>query len=237
MSRSAEAGSPTGNTLLDAVPEVPLARIMAQARRVELSGRRPVYEPSEPIRSVYFPLSAVVSLVALDGEGSGVQVATVGREGMVGLPVFFGATTTPNIRAIAQIPGRAISIPTAAFVEQSRGPGRLHDVMSSYANAMFTLAAQEVACNRLHNLRERCSRELLMADDRAGGAEFPLTHELLAEMLGVRRASVSVAAAGFQEAGLIRYRRGRIAVTDRPGLEAVTCDCYKIIRDAFALAA
>ncbi len=227
----------TGNALLDAVSASERDRLLAQARRVELRWRRPMYEPTEPIRSVFFPLSGVVSLIALDGEGSGVQVATVGREGMVGLPVYFGASATPNIRAIAHIPGVAICLPATCFAEEARGPGRLHDVMDAYTHAMFTLAAQEVACNRLHNLLERCSLELLMADDPAGGEDFPLTQELVAEMLGVRRASVSVAAASLQEAGFIRYRRGRISVVDRAGLEGATCDCYTIIRDAFARAA
>ncbi len=121
------------------------------------------------------------------------------------LPVYFGASATPNIRAIAHIPGVAICLPATCFAEEARGPGRLHDVMDAYTHAMFTLAAQEVACNRLHNLLERCSLELLMADDPAGGEDFPLTQELVAEMLA--------------------------------GLEGATCDCYTIIRDAFARAA
>ncbi len=184
-----------------------------------------IFEPGARIPDVYFPQSSVCSIVKVMNDGRRVEVGTTGFEGMVGLPVFIGAESTP-FQCFVQIPGLGSRIEADAFRRASARGSVLHDIMLPYAQYLFDQAAHSVACNRLHSIDLRCARWLLMTHDRVGEAErFPLTQEFLALMLGVRRASVSVAAEALHKAGPIRYRRGSIMV-DRPGLDAAGCECY-----------
>ena len=199
-----------------------------------------------PVHSVYFPRTAVFSLLTpLEGEPP-VEAATVGREGFVGTPVVLGARTTA-VQALAQVPGTAARLDAGRLTDWLQAPGRLSEALGGtslfplllrYAQALQEQTAQSVACNRLHTLEERCARWLLMTHDRVGADQgvdqFPLTQDFLAFMLGVRRASVTVAAGMLQQAGLIKYSRGRIAVRDRAGLEAASCECYGVVKRKYA---
>jgi CRP-like cAMP-binding protein len=217
-----------GNRLLAAVPAADRRRMQERMEPVKFDLRQPVYEPGKPIEYVYFPLTAVISMLAVMDDGQAVEVATMGNEGMAGLPVFLGATTSPDL-AFAQIPGRALRMPAGEFRELANGAGVVQALLQRYTQAFFVQLAQGAACNRLHSLDQRLARWLLMTHDRVGQDQFPLTQEFMAQMLGVRRATVTEAAGRLQQAGLITYRRGIITILDRPGLEAASCECYRII--------
>jgi CRP-like cAMP-binding protein len=170
--------------------------------------------------------------VALAEDSTAIEVATVGKDGMVGLPVYLGADRTAS-QAICQVPGTAWRIEAEAFRDEVNSSRRLHGLLQAYTLALLTLMAQTAACNRIHSMEQRCARWLLIARDRVGVDEFPMTQECLAQLLGVRRATVTGAASVLQKAGWIRYRRGHIAVVDRDGLEAACCRCYRTIIDEF----
>lgn len=221
----------TGNGLLDALPEADRGRIEPVLRRSVLATRQVVIEPNRLIETLYFPLTGVISLVTPTDDGSSVHVASVGAEGMVGIPVVLGEPSTPNLRAIVTVPGVALSMPASQFRRCLLQSASLHAELDRYASALLTQAAQEVACNRRHSVLERCSCWLLLAADRTRSSEFPMTQEFLAELLGTRRASVVAGAGALQKAGAIHCRRGRIAIADRHALEAFTCGCYRVIRE------
>ena len=229
-----EEGPPaSSNHLLRLLADESPAEYEALAGRLEAIASvqgAVLHEPGEPLTAAYFPLTAVCSTVRVMDDGRRVEVGTTGFEGMVGLPLFLEAESTP-FQTFVQLPGTGWRLPAPAFREAA-APGRaLHAILQRFAQYLYDQAAQLVACNRLHSVDQRCARWLLMTHDRVGGAEtFPLTHEYLAIMLGVRRASVSTAAEALQEAGRIRYRRGRISVTDRSGLEDASCECYQADR-------
>jgi CRP-like cAMP-binding protein len=217
------------NRLLRALPQKDYERLAAKLERVTLGFKQVVYEPNAPIGHVYFPLSGVISLLTVMDEGGPVEVATVGREGMVGLPVFLGDGEVPG-RAFAQIAGDALRMEADDFRAEARHPGPLQRLLLRYTQALLTQVAQSAACNRLHSVEERCARWLLQTQDRVRADQFPLTQEFMAQMLGVRRATVNVAAGILQKAGFITYTRGRITILDRPGLESASCECYAIIK-------
>jgi CRP-like cAMP-binding protein len=223
---------PGRNWLLAALPEDDFSRVSSDTEKVSLVVREVIYEPGQRIEHVYFPTSGVVSLLITTQDGSAVEIATVGNEGVVGMPVFLGAETSP-IRAISQIPGTALRMPVAAFkrIVEAAGPAR--DAIRRYSQALLNQISQSVACNHLHSVEERMCRWLLMCHDRVGADDFPLSHEFLAQMLGVRRPSVTIAAGILQKAGLVSYRRGHITILDRDALEDGACECYRVVRDAY----
>jgi CRP-like cAMP-binding protein len=193
-----------------------------------------LYEPGQRITHAYFILNAVVSLVANLESGQTVEVATIGNEGMAGLPVFLGASL-PSELANVQIAGPALRITADALRHAVALDHRsLQAVLQRYTQVVFTQLARNAACNHAHNIRQRCARWLLTSADRMHADTFDLTQEFLAQMLSVRRASVSEVASGLAEDGCIRYSRGRITVLDRDRLQANACDCYHVIRDTFA---
>jgi CRP-like cAMP-binding protein len=192
------------------------------------SGQR-LHEADGPISHVYFPRSAVASVVARMDEGGTIEVATIGNEGVVGLGSYLGDGSSP-MEVFVQIPGEAVRMNASAFRHEIRTGGALRDGIRRYAQALLTQVGQSAACNRVHAIDERCARWLLMSHDRIVGDEILLTQEFLAEMLGVRRAGVSFAAGQLKRRKLIDYRRGRIQVLDRKGLEKAACECYAIIR-------
>jgi CRP-like cAMP-binding protein len=185
--------------------------------------------PNEPIEYVYFPNSGIISLVNLTEDGGTVEAATVGNEGMVGLPLLLGTDRMIG-QAITQIVGDALRMKADVFKQEVTPASPLYSLLLRYTQALMNLISQSVACNCLHSVEDRCCRWLLLCQDRVESDEFPLTQEFLAQMLGVRRASVSVVAATLQKAGLIRYRRGKITILDRLGLEAASCECYQIVK-------
>jgi CRP-like cAMP-binding protein len=187
-----------------------------------------LHRPGEPLERVYFPLSGSVSLVGLSTEGTMVEAATIGREGTTGVPVFLTGDPGP-LQMISQVPGDAVVVSADAFRGQLvRGRG-LQDVMRRYTQAQLAQTAQTAVCNRLHELEQRAARWLLQTLDRVDGPVVALTHEFLSIMLGVQRPTVTLAVGALQTAGLVRQRRGHIEVLDRAGLEAASCECYRII--------
>jgi len=218
------------NQLLRSLPGEQYAQLLPYLEPVELTTRQVLWQPDSTIHSLYFPRTAVVSLLTPLQEDLPVEAATVGREGMAGTPVVLGVRVT-HVQAIAQVPGRAARLDAERFTTQLRhADGALFPLLLRYAQALQEQTAQSVACNRRHAIEERCARWLLMTADRVGTDEFPLTQEFLAFMLGVRRASVTVAAGMLQLAGLIEYHRGKIKVLDRNRLEAASCECYAVVR-------
>ena len=227
MPRSDAPGRTPANRLLAALSPRVFDRLRPDFEPVPLRFRDVLQEPNGSIPYVYFPSSGVVSVVvAPDGRGGGVEVGLVGREGVIGLPVFLGADSTPA-RWVVQVPGEALRMAAEDFrVHVARRP--LHDLLLLYTNAFLVQVSQSVACNALHPVEERLCRWLLTVHTRVGSDQFPLTHHFLGSMLGVRRASVTEAARGLQEEGLIRYGRGRLEVLDRPGLESAACGCHRV---------
>jgi CRP-like cAMP-binding protein len=193
--------------------------------------RDQAYRPGQPITDLYFPISAVFSLVGVT-DGRPVEVATIGREGMVGLPVFLGRSTSPNA-AFCQIPGQAALLPAVQLPPALSSGGALHGLLSRFTQATMVQIAQNVVCNTVHTLGQRAARWLLTTHDRVGRDQFQLTHEFFSQMLGASRPTVSETASKLQSGGLIRYRRGQLTITNRPGLEKAACDCYAIVRAEF----
>ena len=220
------------NHLLAVLPPDEYLQLRPMLSTVRLSARTRLVEPNRRMEAVYFPLDAVVSMWASGEAGETVEVGSIGCEGMVGLPVFFGGIqSTSGVRV--QIAGDAERMEATGLQrEAARLPG-LQRLLNLYAQALMSQVAQSTACNRLHAAEERLARWLLICRDRVGRDDIPITHEAMAMMLGVRRATVTEAAGALQTAGLIRYRRGVITVAERHRLEAASCECYGIVRAEF----
>ena len=219
------------NRLLAALPPEDLARLRPQLERVELAFRQVLHAPEEPVTAVYFPETGYCSRLAPMEDGDSAEVGLIGPEGMVGLAVLHGGDRD-GFELMVQVPGTALRMGAGAFCEALDGVPALRALLLRYALAHFEQVARTAACNGRHHTDQRLARWLLMAHDRAKDDEFPMTHEFLAMMLGVRRAGITIAAGQLQKAGFIRYERGCIEVTDRPGLESVACECYGIVRRA-----
>jgi len=219
------------NRLLAALPPDDLARLWPQFKAVELPFRQVLHASGEPIKAVYFPETGYVSMLAYLDSGDAAEVGLVGHEGMIGLPVLLGADHD-DIEAMVQSPGTALQMDSQAFREVLERIPVFRTLLLRYVLVHHGQVARTAACNGRHQIDQRLARWLLMAHDRAEGDEFPMTHELLSVMLGVRRAGVTVAAGQLQKAGFIRYERGNIEVTDRPGLESAACECYGMVRRA-----
>ncbi len=221
--------SSRSNRLLQLLPNGERTRLEASMQRIPLEPHDMLHWPGERMRNVYFPLWGVVSLMTPMEDGSFVETATVGNEGMVGIHAFLGGGSLGNAQAMAQVPGETLRMNADHFRAEIEGGGKLQQVLLAYSQALFAQISQGVACNGVHAIQERCARWLLETHDRAGSDEFLLTQEFLSDMLGVRRPSVTVAARTLQNAGVIQYRRGRITVLDRTALEEASCECYRVI--------
>ncbi|MGY1643033.1 Crp/Fnr family transcriptional regulator [Geodermatophilus sp. SYSU D00703] len=220
---------PRRNLLLASLPDEEFDRLRPLLEPARLDVRDQVYERGKPIEHVWFAVDCVFSLIAtVDGEAA-VEVATMGHEGLAGLPAFLGSAESPN-DCFCQIAGAAVRLTVGDLRRFLSGDGALHDVLHSYTQATMVQLSQNVACNRLHSTEERCARWLLQTRDRVGSDQFELTQEFLAQMLGVRRGTVSLTAGVLQQAGLIRYTRGRITVLDGDALHEAACDCYDIVQ-------
>jgi CRP-like cAMP-binding protein len=221
--------NPRRNLLLRSLPEQEFTRLRPLLEPVALDIHDELYEVGAPIEHLYFPVDAVLSLLAVVEGEAPVEVATVGYEGMAGLPAFLGSAESVH-HTVCQVAGTAVRLTTAdlrRFLEQD---GALHDLLHRYTQATMVQLSQSVACNRLHTTEERAARWLLQTRDRVGADDFALTREFLAQMLGVRRGSVSITVGLLQQAGVIRYTRGRISVRDAAALHEVACDCYDIVQ-------
>lgn len=224
-------GSRRQNLILAALPVEEAELVAAQGRRVELKVRRQVAERHQPVKYVYFPLAGIISLVVVMFDGSTVEMATIGNEGIVGFPM--GIRASAGADAMVQVDGEALRIPADRFLLLLNQTSQLPLLLQRFEGALLQQVGQNAGCNRLHSTDQRLSRWLLMVQDRVGASEYRLTHEFLAIMLGVRRASVSEAAEKFQDLGAISYKHGHITVLDRQMLENVACECYASIRDVF----
>lgn len=202
---------------------------------VRLELKDPVYREAEPIEHVFFPVSGVLSLVSEMDDGRGIEVATIGNEGMAGLPVFLQASYTSSHMAFSQVPGESLRMPAARFSEFVMGSqnGGLHTALNRYTQALMSMIARAVPCNALHSVQQRACRWLLTTHDRVAADEFLLTQEFLGQMLGVSRGSVNEVARQLQDAGAIDYTRGRITILNRHELESRSCVCYQVIRAEF----
>lgn len=215
------------NRLLGALSHEELERLLPSLEPVDLPTGMTIYDAGTPITHVYFVRSGVVSMVSEMSEGT-VEVGTVGREGMTGLPIVLDADTMPT-RAFVQVPGDALRMTADELRRAMQSSARFRRLLFRYVLALFDQTAQHAACNRLHSLEERCARWLLMTHDRVDGDVLALKQQFLAEMLGVHRPAVTLAAGALQRAGIIRYTRGRVTVLDRAALESASCACYAII--------
>lgn len=220
------------NAILAHLPRRELHLLRSKAEIIQVQQRDQVHRPQEPIGEVYFPLSCIYSVVAVADGRIAVEVATIGHEGMVGLPVFLGAAASPHA-AFCQVPGQAVRLRAADLHAVLADDGVLHRALNRFTQATMVQVAQNVVCNSSHPADQRAARWLLTTQDRVGRDEFQLTQAFLAQMLGLRRPTVSDVARRLQSAGLIDYRRGIMRVLDRPGLEATTCQCYQIVRAEF----
>jgi CRP-like cAMP-binding protein len=219
----------TQNRLLAALPEDVYARLRPNLERVPLALGKVIYEVNEPLSHVYFPVTAIVSLLYIMENGTSAEIGIVGCDGVVGIAVFMGGDTTPN-RAVVQSAGDAIRLELRHFREEFRRVDELHRLLLLYTQSLLTQMSQTAVCNRLHSVEQQLCRWLLLSHDRLESNELVMTQELIANMLGVRREGVSVAAQRLQDEGLIRYQRGHITIVDRPGLESAVCECYQVVK-------
>ena len=211
------------------------AAVSGLLETVNLTVRQTIYEDGTAAQDVYFPIDCVISVVTTMNDGSAIETATVGFEGMCGAHVALG-TQDMFGRWFCQIPGRAYKMSVSDFLQSYADNELWRLAVGGYLQAVIDVLSQSVACNRLHLVIERCARWLLMSADRVHSNDFPLTHEALATMLGVRRAGVSVAAAALQHAGYLSYRRGRFHMINPAGLESAACECYAVTRAIYARA-
>jgi CRP-like cAMP-binding protein len=217
-----------GNRILDRLPLEERAVLSARLSPVFLRVKTVLFEPGEVVDAVYFPLDGVISLVTPLEDGAIVEVATIGNEGLVGVPSIPGGALA--VRAISQVAGRCLTMSVEAFREATAASPVIDQLVQAYVLALFGQISQAAACNRLHTNEERLSRWLLMSHDRVGADKFVITQEFLSQMLGSRRATVTLSAGVLQRAGLIRYHRGHVEIIDRAGLESVSCECYQVIK-------
>jgi CRP-like cAMP-binding protein len=229
-----ETDQPTlGNRLLDALPLDVIERLRPHLETVIMERGQTVHEPGQTADHAMFPTRGMISLVAEMSDGAAVEIGMIGKEGIFGVSTLLG-DDNPTQRAMVQLAGSALRMPSRLLRQEVEGNAGAQGLLLRYAQVTLTTAAQTAACNRLHLIEQRCARWLLSAHDRAEADKFPMTHEFLAMMLGVRRAGVSVAAHSLQTSGLISYNHGTMAILDRSGLEAAACECYRVIQNEFA---
>jgi CRP-like cAMP-binding protein len=221
------------NQLLATLSPASLAALSPHLRPIELLNRAVLQRPNEPIASVLFPVSGYVSMLAALEDGDAVEVGLVGREGMVGIPLALAADRSP-LEALVQAEGRALQLDAGVFLARMDEDPSLRGLVLRYVMAFNTQITMTAACNGRHHIEQRLARWLLMVQDRVECDEFPMTHEFMSMMLGVRRAGVTIAAGVLQKAGFISYERGRVRIADRTGLEAAACECHGIVRREFA---
>lgn len=221
-----------GNRLLDSLPSHVSDGLRPQFERVPLALGASMIAPHEPIRRIFFPINCLGSLVTVLEDGATIEAGTVGREGMVGIPVVLGAVSTP-MQTLTQIAGDAWAIPANTFKELFDSSAALQLAVHRYIHTVFVVASQSAACNRRHHVEQRLARWLLMSSDGVDSKELAITQEFLAAMLGVRRAGVTEAAVKLQEDGIIRYTRGFVEILDRLRLEQTSCECYRMVANEY----
>jgi CRP-like cAMP-binding protein len=223
---------PRQNHLLAALPEDELARLQPSLELVKMPLGEALYESGVQMRHVYFPTTAIVSLLYVMEDGASAEIAVVGNEGIVGVSLFMGGETTSS-RAVVQSAGHGYRLKGQLLKDEFYRAGPMQHLLLRYTQALLTQMAQTAVCNRHHSLDQQLCRWLLLSLDRLPSNELVMTQELIANMLGVRREGVTEAAGNVQKAGLIEYNRGRITVLDRAGLEARACECYAVVKKEF----
>jgi len=223
---------PLKNNLLSSLPRDDYALFSAHLSQVELEKGRLLYDPGDKIDTVYFPLDCVISLMTLMESGAAIESATVGREGGVGMLAAISPRHSLS-RAIVQVPGRCARIGVGPLADAALRSPPLRSAIERHNDALFGHAIQSVACNALHSVEARFCRWLLSCRDRIDSDTISLTQEFLADMLGVQRTTVTAVAGALQAKGLIRYRRGVVDILDRPGIEAMACECYGAVRRTY----
>ena len=221
-----------GNRLLDGLPQDEMERLMPHLGRVSLALGEVIYESGGRQSYIYFPTTAIISLLYLMENGSSAEMGVAGCEGLVGIALFMGGDTVPN-RAVVQSAGAAFRMKTKVLQDEFARGGVFQRLLLRYTQALMTQMSQTAVCNRLHTIEQQLCRWLLLSHDRLESDELVMTQELIANMLGVRREGITNAAGRLQEGGLISYVRGRITIRDRRGLEAAVCECYRVVRDEY----
>jgi CRP-like cAMP-binding protein len=222
----------TASDLLAALSSEDWQRLVPEMERVELHLGQVLYESGASITHVYFPTTAIVSLLQVLEDGASAEIAVVGREGVVGIALFMGGETTPS-RAVVQSAGACYKLPAQFIKAEFARAGPVMNLMLRYTQALIAQMAQTAVCNRHHSVDQQLCRWLLLSLDRLAGSELEMTQELIANMLGVRREGVTEAARKLQSAGFIRYSRGHITVLDRRGLEGSVCECYAVVKNEY----
>src|SRR5688500_229636 len=222
--------TPTSNRLLAALPAEVFARLLPDLTLAPMPLGKVIYESGAELEHVYFPLpNCIVSMLYVMEDGASAEIAVVGDEGMVGIALFMGGGTTPS-RAVVQSAGQAYILKGSALVSEFERHSGLQILLLRYTQALITQMSQTAVCNRHHSVEQQLCRWLLLSLDRLSGNELTMTQELIANMLGVRREGVTEAAGKLQKLGVIEYRRGCITVLDRPRLEALSCECYAVVK-------
>ncbi len=224
--------SPHQNHLLNALPKIDFDRLASHLELIPLGLGDVLYESGARLRHVYFPTTSIISLLYVMEDGASAEIAIVGNEGILGISLFMGGDTTPS-RAIVQSAGYAFRLRADLLRNEFGRFGPTMHLLLRYTQALITQMAQTAVCNRHHSVDQQLCRWLLLSLDRLASNELSMTQELIANMLGVRREGVTEAAGNLQDAGLIHYRRGKITVLDRPGLEARSCECYQVVKTEF----
>jgi CRP-like cAMP-binding protein len=224
--------SPHQNHLLDALPARDYERLAPNLEMVPMRLGDVLYESGDKLRHVYFPTTSIISLLYVMEDGASAEIAVVGNEGILGISLFMGGETTPS-RAVVQSAGDAYRLKAELLKSEFGRFGPTMHLLLRYTQALITQMAQTAVCNRHHSVDQQLCRWLLLSLDRLATNELCMTQELIANMLGVRREGVTEAAGKLQDAGLIHYRRGRITVLDRRGLEARSCECYQVVKAEF----
>jgi CRP-like cAMP-binding protein len=221
--------SPNRNHLLAALPTAEFDRLVPHLKPVDMLLGDVLYEPGGQMQHAYFPTTAIVSLHYVTASGASAETAGVGNEGVVGISLFMGGDTTPS-SAVVQTAGHAYRLNSGVLKREFDRGGLMQRLLLRYTQALITQMTQTAACNRHHSVEQQLCRWLLLTLDRLPSNELVMTQELVASMLGVRREGITEAAGNLQRAGLIRYRRGHIAVLERSGLEAAACECYAVVK-------
>ena len=226
------AADPRQNRLLAALPDAEWARWLPQLEPVDMQLGKVLYESGSTLAHVYFPTTSIISLLYVMEDGASAEIAVVGHEGIVGVSLFMGGESTPS-RAVVQSAGQGFRLKANLMMQEFNRAGPVLHLLLRYTQALITQMTQTAVCNRHHSLDQQLCRWLLLSLDRLHSDEHVMTQELIANMLGVRREGVTEAAGHLQQAGLIRYQRGRITVLDRERLEQRTCECYAVVKKEY----
>ena len=232
MRAASRPPDPSKNRLLAALPPDEVKRLLPNLQQISFSLGDVVYEFSGQLDYVYFPTTAIISLLYTMENGASAEMGLTGNDGVVGIALFMGGGTMPN-RAVVQSAGGAIRMKAKVLQDEFARGGKFQHVLLRYTQALITQISQTAVCNRLHSVEQQLCRWLLLSHDRVKADELIMTQELIADMLGVRREGVTVAAGRLQDSGAISYVRGHIKILDRQKLEETVCECYRVVKDEF----